>query len=57
MGLIGGWKGAGGLLTAGIVGLWIGISPPTSLEYTTGDLWDVISPDVTDGWSDVGDLL
>ncbi len=55
--LLGGWKGAGGLVSAGIIGLWIGVSPPSTLESTTTDLWDMISPDVTGGWSDFDDFL
>ena len=52
----GGWKGAGGLVTAGLIGLWIGISPPTALEASTTDLLDQISPDVSI-FSDYGELL
>ena len=43
----GGWKGAGGLVTAGLIGLWIGVSPPTALEASTTALFDQISPDVS----------
>ncbi|MEO0829652.1 MAG: hypothetical protein AAFY03_04245 [Pseudomonadota bacterium] len=32
---IGGWTGAGGLVTAAAAGLWIGISPPVLLEGVT----------------------
>ena len=54
---LGGWKGAGGLVTAGVIGIWIGVSPPTSLETTTTAIWDVVSPDLTIGWSDYDDFL
>ena len=27
--LLGGWYGLGGVATAGLVGLWIGVAPPT----------------------------
>ena len=57
LGQIGGWAGAGGLVTAGIIGLWVGVSPPSMLETTANGLWDVISPDVTGGWSEFDDLL
>ena len=57
MSLLGGWKGAGGLVTAGLFGIWIGVSPPTLLETTTTDLWDIFSPDLTAGWSDYDDFL
>ena len=30
--VIGGWPAAGGLLTAGLVGVWIGVSPPVPLQ-------------------------
>lgn len=55
--LLGGWKGAGGLVTAGVVGLWIGTSPPATIEAATADFFDVISPDLTGGWSTYEDLL
>ncbi len=55
--LLGGWKGASGLMTAGIVGLWVGISPPTMLETTTSELWEILNPDLTGGWSDYRDFL
>lgn len=55
--VLGGWAGAGGLVTAGVVGLWIGISPPTALDTATTTLWDSFSSDVTVGWADTGDLL
>ena len=57
LGLIGGWAGAGGLVTAGIVGLWVGVSPPSLLEAPAASLWDVVSPDLTGDWSNFDDLL
>lgn len=35
---IGGWPTLGGLATAGVAGLWLGVAPPTSLEGVTADL-------------------
>lgn len=29
---LGGWQGLGGLATAGLVGVWLGISPPAGLD-------------------------
>ncbi len=55
--ILGGWKGAGGLVTAGVIGIWIGVSPPSSIETTTADLWDLVSPDLTGGWSEFDDIL
>ena len=55
--LLGGWAGAGGLVTAGLIGLWVGVNPPSALEDTTGEIWDVLQADVTGGWSDFGDTL
>ena len=55
--LLGGWKGAGGLVTAGFIGVWIGVSPPTTLEATTSDLWQIVSPDLTADWSQYDDFL
>jgi len=54
---IGGWGGAGGLVTAGVVGLWVGIAPPSALETQAQAVWDIVSPDVTGGWADLGDTL
>jgi hypothetical protein len=54
---IGGWKGAGGLVTAGLVGLWVGIAPPSALSSEAQTLWNAVSPDVTGGWADYGDSL
>jgi len=54
---IGGWRGMGGLLTAGVVGLWVGIAQPSGLDAEALALWDALSPDVTGGWADLGDTL
>ena len=31
-GFLGGWSGIGGLVTAGAVGLWLGLTPPQMLQ-------------------------
>ena len=54
---IGGIPGAGGLVTAGIVGLWIGVSPPEMLETNASGLWDWFGTDMTASWSSYGDIL
>jgi hypothetical protein len=54
---VGGWKGAGGLVTAGLVGLWVGIAPPGALSTEAQTLWSAVSPDMTGGWADYGDNL
>ena len=56
-GALGGWKGAGGLVTAGLIGLWVGVSPPTALETTTSDILNALNPDLTGGWADYSDIL
>lgn len=38
LGVIGGWPAMGGLVAAGVVGLWMGIAPPASLTTLTADL-------------------
>jgi len=35
---IGGWPTMGGLATAGVAGLWLGVAPPATLEGVTADL-------------------
>lgn len=37
--MIGGWPALGGLATAGIAGLWIGVAPPFALETLAADVW------------------
>ena len=54
---IGGLPGAGGLVAAGITGLWIGVSPPEILEINASGLWDYFGTDLTAGWSNNGDIL
>ena len=53
LGLIGGWKGASGLVTAGLVGVWIGISPPAALSETQTSLLDVFAVEATDEFLDL----
>ena len=53
LGLIGGWKGASGLVTAGLVGVWIGISPPAALSDTQTSLLDVFAFETTDEFLDL----
>ncbi|WP_093996181.1 hypothetical protein [Octadecabacter ascidiaceicola] len=36
---IGGWTAFGGLATATVAGLWIGISPPAALTDLSAGLW------------------
>lgn len=36
---LGGWRGVGGLVTAGVAGLWLGIAPSAAAE----DLWASIA--------------
>ena len=36
---LGGWAGASGLAAAAAAGLWIGISPPSSLSSVTDVIW------------------
>lgn len=59
---IGGWPALGGVMTAGLVGVWVGFMPPLQVETfaanvlgttTTvsflGDFDDLIEPELTDG--------
>ena len=36
---IGGWMSFGGLSAAGVMGLWIGVSPPDVLYDYSADIW------------------
>ena len=36
---VGGWPALGGLLTAGLAGLWLGIAPPAGMETPIEALW------------------
>lgn len=36
--VIGGWPTMGGLVAAGVAGLWIGVAPPTGLATLTAEL-------------------
>ena len=55
---IGGWAGAGGLLTAGLVGVWIGVSPPVALETGTTTILEALgSSDFTGGWTEIDGIL
>ena len=42
--VLGGWPAMGGLATASVVGLWLGINPPVPLQAVSGGY---LSPDVT----------
>ena len=57
LGAIGGIPGAGGLVTAGILGLWIGVSPPDMLQVNASGLWDIFNVDLTSSWASYGDIL
>ncbi len=57
LGAIGGVPGAGGLVTAGILGLWIGVSPPDMLQVNASGLWDIFNVDLTSSWASYGDIL
>ncbi|MEM8630295.1 MAG: hypothetical protein AAGF74_03590 [Pseudomonadota bacterium] len=48
----GGWAGAGGLAAAGLVGLWVGVAPPETLQSTLGLILagDVLSSDPGNLW-------
>lgn len=59
---IGGWPAVGGLATAGLVGLWIGVAPPDAVEDFAapylGDAvhvnilsadWDLVAGEFEDG--------
>lgn len=35
---LGGWPTMGGLVAAGVAGLWIGVAPPASLENLAADM-------------------
>ncbi|MCV6824977.1 MULTISPECIES: hypothetical protein [Halocynthiibacter] len=39
IGAIGGWRSVAGLATATIVGVWIGVSPPESLDGLASFVW------------------
>ena len=39
LGLIGGWPAMGGLVAAGVVGLWIGIAPPDVVDDAVAGLF------------------
>ena len=54
---IGGVPGAGGLVAASIVGLWIGVSPPEVLPINAAGLWDYFEADLTVSWASYGDIL
>lgn len=38
MDLFGGWPALGGVLAAGVTGLWVGVAPPASVESLAADL-------------------
>jgi len=35
--MIGGWSAVGGLATAGVAGIWLGVAPPVALEAVAAD--------------------
>ena len=37
--LLGGWPALGGVLAAGLVGLWVGLVPPAGVESLAADLF------------------
>jgi hypothetical protein len=56
--LLGGWRGLGGLATAAIAGVWIGIAPPDNLPDPI-DLFDQAFSDTYDDFDPIfglGDL-
>jgi len=54
---VGGWAGAGGLATAGLVGIWLGVAPPSAVEAQALTVFDAFSGDLAGGWADYGDSL
>lgn len=38
MDMIGGWPALSGVAAAGVAGIWLGVSPPMSLEQLTSDM-------------------
>ena len=42
--LIGGWPALGGVLAAGLAGLWVGMVPPAGIESLAADLFGTTQP-------------
>lgn len=36
---IGGWRGIGGLTTAGVTGLWLGVAPTSGVDSLISTVW------------------
>ena len=59
--LLGGWPAMGGLATAGVAGLWIGLAPPAELEAYAAELLgtsetiDLLGPDFTAAFEEGND--